>query len=149
MRPAAEPAWYTFACCHGQELVWSSTASLPLLYKTQHSGAVGLCTSRAHHVMDFARQGQPFNMSLLPCLRWGSAAQLRVCHQGLSSAFCRAPKALINTCIRHAHSNLGIDLSSCSQWMRFLDVHYQRPAVTMTPPAMETSEVRISSFCLS
>lgn len=54
---------------------------------------------------------------------------------------CRTPQALINTCIRHARDNLGIDLSSCSRWMRFLEVHYQRPAATIKPPAMETPEV--------
>ena len=72
----------------------------------------------------------------------------RICHCK-SSVICRAPRALINTCIRHARSNLGIDLSSCRQWMRFLEVHYQRPASTMTPSAMETSEVRATLFACS
>ena len=55
----------------------------------------------------------------------------------------------MNTCIRHAHEKLGIDLRPCLQWLCFLEVHYQRPAVSVKPPAMETSEVSRHQLLLS
>ena len=59
-----------------------------------------------------------------------------------SLSICRrTSKALMNTCIRHACDKLSIDLRPCLQWLCFLEVHYQRPAVSVKPPAMETSEV--------
>ena len=149
MRPPAEPAWHMFVCCSwsGAGLVFHSVLAAPV-----QDTALGCC--RSVHIngalIDGLCNKGSFSVSV-SCHACGGAVLLYsgVCHQDSSSAMCRAPKALINTCIRHARSNLGIDLSSCSQWMRFLEVHYQRPASTMTPPAMETSEVRTGSLCLS
>ena len=53
--------------------------------------------------------------------------------------FGRSNKSLIKTCIRHAHSQLGLDLSACTSWLRFVEVHYQRPAPSAE--AVETPEV--------
>ena len=55
----------------------------------------------------------------------------------------------MNTCIRHAREKLSIDLRPCLQWLCFLEVHYQRPAVSVKPPAMETSEVSRHQLLIS
>ena len=46
--------------------------------------------------------------------------------------FHRDEGVLINTCIRHARDQAGIDLSRCTSWLRFIDVQYQCPS---TPAA--------------
>ena len=55
----------------------------------------------------------------------------------------------MNTCIRHAREKLSIDLRPCLQWLCFLEVHYQRPAVSVKPPAMEMSEVSRHQLLIS
>ena len=37
------------------------------------------------------------------------------------------PKVLINTAIRTTKALTGIDLSSCTRWYKFLEIHYFRP----------------------
>lgn len=55
-------------------------------------------------------------------------------------SFRNPVKPLIATCIRHAKELLDLDLTPCSTWLRFLEVHYQRPAPPI-PDAFETEEV--------
>ncbi|KAK9801969.1 hypothetical protein WJX73_003604 [Symbiochloris irregularis] len=50
-------------------------------------------------------------------------------------------KSLIKTCIRHAQSQLSLDLRPCTRWLRFAEVHYQRPSPA--PEAPEVSEVTV------
>ncbi len=38
---------------------------------------------------------------------------------------------------------MGIDLSGCKDWLRFAEVHYQRPPATLSPDDTESSEARI------
>lgn len=54
---------------------------------------------------------------------------------------CRGKKGLTNACIRHAKAQLDLDLSSVKNWLRFLEVHYQRPAGSSDPNAIESDEV--------
>ena len=51
----------------------------------------------------------------------------------------RSSKALIKTCIRHAQSQLALDLSDCKHWLRFAEIHYSRPG--STAEAVDTPEV--------
>jgi len=44
--------------------------------------------------------------------------------------------------VRHARALLGLDLAPVTRWLRFVDVHYQRPPESSAPDAMETSEAR-------
>ena len=48
---------------------------------------------------------------------------------------------LIAACMRHAKALLNLDLTPCTRWLRFVDVHYQRPPASSAPDAMETAEV--------
>ena len=55
--------------------------------------------------------------------------------------FHRDEGVLVNTCIRHARDQAGIDLSRCTSWLRFIDVQYQRPS----PPASASADVNSTS----
>ena len=48
---------------------------------------------------------------------------------------------LVNTCVRYARLQLDLDICKCSTWIRFLEVHYQRPPTGGED--METDEVRL------
>ena len=54
---------------------------------------------------------------------------------------CRNEQVLVNTCVRCARLQLDLDISKCSTWIHFLDVHYQRPPTGSED--METEEVRL------
>ena len=54
---------------------------------------------------------------------------------------CRDKQAIINACIRHAMQQLGLDLSNCKSWTKFMEVQYQRPPVSKEIGARETDEV--------
>ena len=54
---------------------------------------------------------------------------------------CRSTEPLIATCVRHAKELLGVDLSACKEWLPVIEVHYQRPPTSMSPDAMESTEV--------
>ena len=41
-------------------------------------------------------------------------------------ALCRSDEALISAVTRHAQEQVSLDLSKCTRWLRFLDVHYTR-----------------------
>ncbi len=59
----------------------------------------------------------------------------------------RGNKGLINAAIRHAKDQLDLDLSPCSSWLRFVEVHYARPhCSTATAGSEETSEVWAAQF---
>ncbi len=65
-------------------------------------------------------------------------------------AGCRSTTQLIAACMRHAKNLLNLDLAPCTHWLRFVDVHYQRPPTSSSPDAMETAEARAharESFC--
>jgi hypothetical protein len=51
---------------------------------------------------------------------------------------------LTNACVRHAKVQLDLDLSKCKNWIRFMEVHYQRPPPPGNYDAKETSEVNLS-----
>ena len=51
----------------------------------------------------------------------------------------RSSKPLIKACIRHTQFQLSLDLSPCTRWLRFAEVHYQRPSPSAEAP--EISEV--------
>ena len=54
----------------------------------------------------------------------------------------RGNKGLINAAVRHAKDQLDLDLSPCSSWLRFLEVHYARPHSSSSSGAHEeTTEV--------
>ncbi|KAK9904952.1 hypothetical protein WJX75_006352 [Coccomyxa subellipsoidea] len=50
---------------------------------------------------------------------------------------------LIATCVRHAKELLGVDLSACKEWLPVIEVHYQRPPTSMSPDAMESTEISV------
>ena len=54
----------------------------------------------------------------------------------------RGNKGLINAAIRHARDQLDLDLSPCSSWLRFVEVHYARSHTSSTGGSEETSEVQ-------
>eukprot|EP00803_Ostreobium_quekettii_P002366 evm.model.scf_336.5 EVM.evm.TU.scf_336.5 scf_336:60598-75964(-) len=49
------------------------------------------------------------------------------------------PQALINSCIRHVKAQADLDLSVCTQWVRFCEIHFQREM----PDGTEASEVTV------
>ena len=53
----------------------------------------------------------------------------------------RGNKGLINAATRHAKGQLDLDLSPCSSWLRFVEVHYARPNSNSSGGVDETSEV--------
>ena len=55
-------------------------------------------------------------------------------------AGCRSTTQLTAACMRHAKNLLNLDLAPCTHWLRFVDVHYQRPPTSSSPDAMETAE---------
>ena len=57
----------------------------------------------------------------------------------------RSSKPLIKACIRHTQSQLSLDLSPCTRWLRFVEVHYQRPSPSADAP--EISEVLLWFMC--
>lgn len=60
----------------------------------------------------------------------------------------RSTEPLIATCMRHAKDLLGVDLSTCKEWLPMVEVHYQRPPSTSSPDAMESTEVRPLHDCI-
>lgn len=60
---------------------------------------------------------------------------------------CRGKKGLTNACIRHAKSQLDLDISHVKNWLRFMEVHYQRPSTSGDPDARESLEVSLSHTC--
>ena len=48
------------------------------------------------------------------------------------------PLVLINTAIRTCSAMTGIDLSACTQWTRFNEIHYRRQATSTKPARTET-----------
>ena len=50
----------------------------------------------------------------------------------------------MSTCVRHAKELLGIDLGACTNWLRCIEVHYQRPPTSLSPDDTESTEARIS-----
>ena len=60
--------------------------------------------------------------------------------------------AQTKACVRHASQQLGLDLSQCKTWIKFLEVHYQREPDHGQAGSMETIEVHqglhcVESFC--
>ena len=53
----------------------------------------------------------------------------------------RGNKGLINAAIRHAKDQLDLDLSPCSSWLRFVEVHYARSHSSTSGGSEDTSEV--------
>lgn len=53
----------------------------------------------------------------------------------------RGNKGLINAAIRHAKDQLDLDLSPCSSWLRFVEVHYARSHSSTMGGSEDTSEV--------
>eukprot|EP00096_Caligus_rogercresseyi_P016684 TRINITY_DN948_c0_g3_i2.p1 TRINITY_DN948_c0_g3~~TRINITY_DN948_c0_g3_i2.p1 ORF type:complete len:1140 (-),score=383.85 TRINITY_DN948_c0_g3_i2:278-3697(-) len=51
------------------------------------------------------------------------------------------PSVLIKTAIRACRSLTGIDLSSCTQWHRFLEIHYRRLESSSRPARTETTVI--------
>ena len=48
------------------------------------------------------------------------------------------PSVLIKTAIRTCGAMTGIDLSNCTQWTRFNEIHYRRQATSNKPARTET-----------
>jgi len=48
------------------------------------------------------------------------------------------PSVLIKTAVRTCKAMSGLDLSACSQWTRFLEIHYRRQATSTKPARTET-----------
>ncbi|KAK2725703.1 cell division cycle and apoptosis regulator protein 1-like isoform X1 [Artemia franciscana] len=51
------------------------------------------------------------------------------------------PTVLIKTAIRTCKMLTGIDLSNCTQWCRFMEIHYERPPTSSKPAAVETTVI--------
>ena len=75
---------------------------------------------------------------LLHCL--GGARGYLVLPQP-SFAWRRGEEALVTAGKRYAREQLNLDLTPCNHWLRFLEVHYQRPPPSSAAEALETSEV--------
>lgn len=53
----------------------------------------------------------------------------------------RGNKGLVHAAIRHAKDQLDLDLSPCTSWLRFVEVHYARPHSSSLGVGEDTSEV--------
>ena len=51
------------------------------------------------------------------------------------------PSVLIRTAIRVCRALTGIDLSNCTQWHRFLEIHYRRQESSSKPARTETTVI--------
>ena len=53
----------------------------------------------------------------------------------------RGNKGLIHAATRHAKDQLDLDLSPCTSWLRFVEVHYARPHSSSSGAGDDTNEV--------
>ena len=51
------------------------------------------------------------------------------------------PSVLVRTAIRVCRALTGIDLSTCTQWHRFLEIHYRRQETSTKPARTETTVI--------
>lgn len=51
------------------------------------------------------------------------------------------PSVLVRTAIRTCKALTGIDLSGCTQWHKFLEIHYRRQETTSKPARTETTVI--------
>ena len=51
------------------------------------------------------------------------------------------PSVLVRTAIRVCRALTGVDLSGCTQWHRFLEIHYRRQETSSRPARTETTVI--------
>ena len=51
------------------------------------------------------------------------------------------PSVLVRTAIRACRALTGVDLSGCTQWHRFLEIHYRRQETSSRPARTETTVI--------
>merc|ERR1719273_2730527 len=51
------------------------------------------------------------------------------------------PSVLVRTAIRVCRALTGIDLTNCTQWHRFLEIHYRRQETSSKPSRTETTVI--------
>lgn len=57
------------------------------------------------------------------------------------------PMVLVRTAIRCCKALTGIDLSGCTKWSRFVQVHYRRQETSTKPAATETTVIFLPDVC--
>ena len=51
------------------------------------------------------------------------------------------PSVLVRTAVRACRALTGVDLSGCTQWHRFLEIHYRRQETSSRPARTETTVI--------
>ena len=131
------------AIAHASKCAAGSRSLLLWFCWLQQYGAVLAMPQASCHVCSCK-----YNMALAQtaaCMSMSSTAH-SCCHI-FCCVLCRSTQPLIAACKRHAKTLLSLDLTPCTRWLRFVDVHYQRPPASSAPDAMETTEVGTAPTC--
>ena len=128
--------------CHIQHKFYRGAASLQRLVLCFSPWLGNHCTPQARQQLLESLCCQTVYTHSLCCCTDRVQDKDIECYCKPFTAWRRGQEALVTAGKRYAREQLNLDLTPCNHWLRFLEVHYQRPPPTAAAEALETSEVR-------